>query len=203
MKRLILALVLSVGTVLGVQAQSQSVAQFGIKGALNFSKLKSDDDRILSSANKTGYQVGIWTRFGGAVHVQPELYLTGKSSNADYLEDNGSGNLKADVTFTSLDLPVLIGSRVGVGPLAIRFQAGPLVSFVVDKKIGDALQEVTNFNNYKNNSFSVVGGVGLDIGKIRTDLRYEHALSNLTKDEAGVADQRINVWTLGIGLRLF
>lgn len=192
-------MVLALGMVFGAQAQ---VAQFGIKGALNYSKLKSEDNNILSSDNKVGYQVGIWTRFGGAVHIQPELYLTGKSSNANYFEDNG-GALEGQVAFTSLDLPILIGSRVGLGPVAIRFQAGPLVSFVVDKTVGDALSNVIDFNNYKNNSFAVVGGVGLDMGRIRTDLRYEHALTDLNKNQDNIVNQRMNVWTIGIGLRLF
>lgn len=185
--------------VIGVQAQSVPGFQLGLKGAWNFSKLKSDDNQWLSSSTRNGYQLGIWTRIGGVVHVQPELYLTGKNSEASF-DDNG-GSVEADLKFTTLDLPVLLGSRVGLGPIAIRFQAGPLVSFVVDKNIGEALQQVLDVKDYKNNAFALVGGVGLDMGKLRADIRYEHAMNSLSGNKA--PDQRMNSWSVGIGLRLF
>ncbi len=196
-KKLSLVFVFVFFAVIG--AQAQGMFQFGIKGAFNYSKLKSEDNRWLSSDNKTGYQLGIWTRIGGVIHVQPELYLTGKTSEASFVVN--ANDVKADVNFTSLDLPILLGSRVGLGPVGLRFQAGPLVSFVVDKKVGDALEQVIDINEYKNNTVALVGGVGLDVGKFRADVRYEHAMSSLTKDNS--PEQKINVWTVGVGLRLF
>lgn len=199
MEKRILIMAILLLSVVGLQAQTVPGFQLGLKGAWNFSTLKSDDNVWLSSSTKTGYQLGIWTRIGGVVHVQPELYLTGKSSEASF-QDNG-GSVTADMSFTTLDLPVLLGSRVGLGPVALRFQAGPLVSFVVDKNIGEALEQVLDVNDYKNNAFALVGGVGLDIGKLRGDIRYEHAMNSISGDNA--PDQRLNVWTVGIGLRLF
>ncbi len=191
-----LVLFVFLSAAIGVNAQS---AQIGIKGALNFTQLKSDNDQWLSSSNRAGYQVGIWTRFGNIVHIQPELYLTGKSSQIQF-EATG-GNVTADVSFTSMDLPVLLGTRVGLGPVALRLQAGPMMSFIVDKNIGEAFNSIADFDNYKNNSLNFVGGVGLDIGKIRTDLRYEGSMNSLTNDSA--PDQRAGVWSIGVGLRLF
>lgn len=199
MKKHMLTLVGALMMALGVQAQTIPGFQLGIKGALNFSNLRSDDNQWLSSSSRNGYQIGIYTRIGGAIHVQPELYLTGKGSEAEF-EDAG-GSVKAKMEFTTLDLPVLLGSRVGVGSVAVRFQAGPLISFVVDEKVGDALSQVIDLDDYKKNAFSVVGGVGLDLGKLRADLRYEHALNSLSGDNA--PDQRMNVWSIGIGYRLF
>lgn len=182
-----------------ISVHAQGMFQFGIKGAFNYSKLKSEDNRWFSSDNKTGYQLGIWTRIGGVIHVQPELYLTGKTSEANFVVN--ANDVKADVNFTSLDLPILLGSRVGLGPVGLRFQAGPLVSFVVDKKVGDALEQVIDINEYRNNTVALVGGVGLDAGKFRADVRYEHAMSSLTKESS--PEQKINVWTVGVGIRLF
>lgn len=197
MKKFSLILIFVFVATIGVQAQG--MFQFGIKGAFNYTNLKSEDNRWLSSDNKTGYQVGIWTRIGGIVHVQPELYLTGKSSEAVF--EFNSNDVKADVNFTSLDLPILLGTRVGLGPVGLRFQAGPLVSFVVDKKVGDALENVINIDEYKDNTVALVGGVGLDIGKFRADVRYEQAMNSLTKDSS--PEQKLKVWTVGVGIRLF
>src|SRR3546814_16776409 len=61
------------------------------------------------------------SRIGGAgVHFQPELYLTGKSSEAKLVEENEEGK----VSFTSLDLPLLLGTRIGLGPAGLRIVAG-------------------------------------------------------------------------------
>jgi len=199
MKKALLSICILISTVTFASAQLLPTFQAGIKGGLNFSQLKTDGD-WLSSSSRAGYQAGIWARIGGAgIHFQPELYLTGKSTEATFTEDGG--NIKADVTFTSLDLPLLIGTRIGLGPIAARIQAGPVVSFVVDKGIGNALKEVSDFKNYKNQAIAITGGVGVDIMKFRADLRYEHGLSDLSKD--GSESQKISLWTIGVGYRLF
>lgn len=179
-------------------ANAQSF-QLGIKGALNFSKLKSDDGSFLSSSNKLGYQAGVWARIGGLIHLQPELYLTGKTSEASF-EENGQ-TIRSEVSFTNLDLPVLIGTRIGVEGVGIRLQAGPLFSFVVDKSVGEALQQVITPESYKSSNVQFVGGVGLDIGRLRGDLRYETSMSSLTKDST--PDQKVGVFSVGVGYRLF
>lgn len=173
--------------------------QLGIKGGLNFSKLKSDDGSFLSSSNKIGYQVGLYTRFGGLIHLQPELYLTGKTSEAE-VELNGN-RFTSDVNFTNLDLPVLVGTRIGVGNVGVRLQAGPLFSFVVDKSVGDALKDVINPDSYKNTAVQFVGGIGVDLGNLRGDLRYEGSMSSITKDSS--PEQKVGVFSIGIGYRLF
>lgn len=195
-KYTILTLIMVFCTTVFVQAQSIPGVQLGIKGAWNYTKLKSDNENWFSSTNKSGYQAGIWARFGGALHLQPELYVTGKSSEAT-IEENGT-NIKADINFTTLDLPVLLGSRIGMGALAFRIQAGPVMSVVIDKNIGEAISQIPD---YKNQSFGITGGIGVDIGRLRADLRYEQGLSNLTKDE--VKNQKASLWSLGVGLRLF
>jgi len=173
--------------------------QFGLKAGLNFSSLKSDDGKYLDASTRTGYQAGVWARIGGAgVHFQPELYVTGKSSKAKLIQENEEGK----VSFTSLDLPLLLGTRIGLGPAGLRIVAGPVVSFVVDKNIANTFTEsVLNVKDYKNQAWAVTGGLGLDISSFRIDARYEHGLSELSKNES--APQKVNLWTVGIGYRLF
>ena len=199
MKKVFLSICLLFSTVWMASAQLLPTFQLGIKGGLNFSSLKTDGEWLSSSA-KAGYQAGLWARIGGAgFDFQPELYVTGKSSEATFQEEGG--NVKADVTFTSLDLPLLVGTRIGLGPIAARVQVGPVVSFMLDKGIGNALKEIPDFKNYKNQAFALTGGVGVDIMKFRADLRYEHGLSDISKD--GSDGQKISLWTIGVGYRLF
>jgi|SRR5690606_15797866 len=198
MKKYFIIAFLVTATFFGANAQLLPSLQFGLKAGLNFSSLKSENDRYFDASTRTGYQAGVWARVGGAgIHFQPELYVTGKSSEAKLVESGEEGK----VSFTSLDLPLLLGTRIGFGPAGLRIVAGPVVSFVVDKNIGQSLQQVTEFSEYKNQAWAVTGGLGLDISNFRIDARYEHGLSELSKNDS--APQKLNLWTVGIGYRLF
>lgn len=198
-KYFIIAFLFVAGTI-GAQAQLLPSIQFGLKGGLNFSTLKTDEGNWLDASTRTGYQAGVWARIGGAgIHFQPELYVTGKSSEAKLVDD--TRNAEGNISFTSLDLPLLLGTRIGLGPAGVRVVAGPVVSFVVDKSIGQSLQQVTQFDDYKNQAFAITGGIGLDISNFRADVRYEHGLSELSKNEA--APQKVNLWSVSVGYRLF
>ena len=200
MKKYFIIAFLVTATIFGANAQLLPSLQFGLKAGLNFSSLKSEEGNWLDASTRTGYQAGVWARVGGAgVHFQPELYLTGKSTEAKLVdpERDAEGN----ITFTSLDLPLLLGTRIGLGPAGLRIVAGPVVSFVVDKNIGESLQQVTEFSEYKNQAWAVTGGLGVDISNFRIDARYEHGLSELSKNDS--APQKVNLWPVGVGYRLF
>jgi len=200
MKKAFLSFCILVSTVAMASAQLLPTFQLGIKGGLNFSSLKTDGQWLNSSA-KAGYQAGIWARLGGAgLHFQPELYITGKNAKAKLTDEN---NAQVDLNFTSLDLPLLLGTRIGLGPIAARVQVGPVVSFLIDKdnSIFDRIGDATKPGSYRNQAIALTGGVGVDIMKFRADLRYEHGLSSLSKD--GSDSQKISLWTIGVGYRLF
>lgn len=57
------------------------------------------------------------------------------------------GNESGDVTFKSLDVPLLLGTRIGLGPVGFRLQAGPVFSFAQKEKL--TISNVTNFDDYK------------------------------------------------------
>jgi hypothetical protein len=192
MKKIILSLLFLCSGALAASAQLLPSVQFGLKAGANFSNLK---EVSVSSETRTGFLGGVWARVGAAgFHFQPELYFSSKGSEGD------QGTSK----FTTLDLPLLLGTRIGVGPLAARVQVGPVVSFVLDEEnsLGDALGDVTEFNEYKNQQFALTGGIGADISKLRADLRYEHGLSDVYSGN-GDNNGKLKLWTLSIGYRLF
>lgn len=200
MKKYFMIAFLVTSTIWVANAQLLPSLQFGVKAGLNFSSLKSEEGGWLDASTRTGYQAGVWARIGGAgVHFQPELYVTGKSTEAKLVD--ADRDAEGNITFTSLDLPLLLGTRIGLGPAGLRIVAGPVVSFVVDKNIGESLSQVTQFSEYKNQAWAVTGGLGLDISNFRVDLRYEHGLSELSKNDS--APQKLNLWTVGVGYRLF
>jgi len=169
--------------------------QFGLKGGTNLSKFSTEN--TFGSDNRAGYYVGVWTRIGAAgIHLQPELYLSGKNTTLK------SGGLENEVKFTSLDVPVLVGTKIGAAGVGIRLNTGPVVSFILndDQSFGDAASNVFN-GRFKDQAFAWQFGTGLDVGKLNVDLRYEMGLSKL--NSAGYPDTKLNMFTLGLGLRLF
>lgn len=193
MKKLFLSAILLAASTMVASAQLLPSIQFGLKAGANFSNLK---DVSVRSDTRTGLLGGVWARFGAAgVHFQPELYFTAKGSQGN------DGESK----FTTMDLPLLLGTRIGIGPIAGRIQVGPVVSFVLDEEntFIENVGQVGNFGEYKNQNFALTGGVGVDISKLRADLRYEHGLSDVYKNNDDDRNGRLKLWTLSIGYRLF
>ncbi|MGM1428685.1 porin family protein [Sphingobacterium lactis] len=191
MKKILLGLAALFLCIQASQAQLLPSLKLGVKGALNFSSLRADG-KWLNSDTKTGFQAGIWGRVGAAgFHVQPELYYTQKK--AGYESDEGNG----EATFKSLDLPILLGTKIGIGPVGFRIQAGPVFSFAQDGKVtfGSALDK----ESYKKSSTGLIGGIGADISKFTVDLRYEHGLNKLSTEGGDRGSQRISMWSIGVG----
>lgn len=176
----------------------------GIKGGANFSKLKTKDD-LTDENSIAGYHIGVFTRVGGlGMYLQPELYLGSKGNEFVGIDDANGNEIQAKgkVKFTTLDLPILLGTKIGPSKLNIRFMAGPVISFIVDENttFDSAYQNVTDFGNYKKQAFGLQSGAGVDLGNLTVDLRYEAGLSNISESEK--YDQKQNLFHLSLGIKL-
>jgi hypothetical protein len=139
----------------------------------------------------------IWVGYGGGAlgfNFQPELYLTSKNVELS----DGSNEVKAK--FTSIDVPLLFGGKVGAFGLGARFYTGPLVSFAInkDQSFGSAIGNATSLN-YKDQNFAWVLGAGVDIRNISIDLRYE---GGLTKQTYGNSHTRVSLFNLSLAVPL-
>lgn len=196
MKKVILTAVFAALTFTGFSQVLPSF-QLGLKAGTNLSKLSTE--HTFSSANRSGYYAGVWARIGAAgIHLQPEIYLSGKNST---LQENSSGT-ENKVNFTSMDVPILIGTKLGAAGIGLRLNTGPVVSFILneDQSLGEAAGEAFS-GNFKDQSFAWQFGAGLDLGKLGIDLRYEQGLSKI--GENGYDDTKLSLFTLGLALRLF
>jgi hypothetical protein len=193
MKKYVLSAILLVAVSISTKAQFS----LGVKGGVNYSKISSDN---VNSTSVAGYQAGLFARFGGGFYVQPELYLSSKGGKFD---SNANGtNYTGNVKFTTLNVPLLLGGSFGTKNLNFRVMAGPIYSYLMDKKENFSANfagAYADFGNYRNSTLGYQAGAGVDIGPITTDLRYE---SNLTKvnDNYG---QRQNIWALSVGFKFF
>ena len=169
--------------------------QFGLKAGTNLSKLSKEN--TLSSDNRAGYYAGLWARIGAAgIHLQPELYLSGK--NTTLKDGNGAEN---KVNFTSLDVPVLVGTKFGAAGIGLRLNTGPVVSFILDdeQSFGDAAGSAFK-GNFKGQNIAWQFGAGLDLKKLSFDARYELGLSKINK--SGYPGTKLNLFTVGLGYRI-
>lgn len=201
MKKFILFTCLFFTTTVAALAQLPSFT-LGLKGGINYATLKATED--LTDANSIlGYQVGAWARVGAAsFYLQPELYLGSKGGEFHQETSGNTVNAKGKVRFTTLDIPVLLGTKVGSNNLNLRFMAGPVISFIIDDKttFEDAFEDVTDFEDYKNEAYGLQAGAGIDLGNISVDLRYEAGLSDVNQSDK--YDQKQNLFHLSLGLKL-
>ncbi|WP_443945356.1 porin family protein [Pedobacter sp. AW1-32] len=174
----------------------------GVKAGVNLAKINAD---FASEENRLGYQVGAWARIGGSsVYLQPEAYIGSKGNKfVNVTTDNGNVvSAEGKVRFTTLDIPVLVGTRFGGNNLNFRLMAGPVLSLVLDENssFNSAYQQATDFDNYKNQAFGIQAGAGVDVGNISVDLRYEAGLTNISKSDK--YKQNPNLFQLSLGFKI-
>lgn len=122
-----------------------------------------------------GFTGGIFMRFGRTVFLQPEILISQKGGKYDLISDNGNSTKTVDFRMTNLDLPLLIGVKLGN---VFRINAGPVATFNLgnDGRLGDAIEDARGESAesiYKKAVFGYQAGVGFDIGQLNFDVRYE------------------------------
>jgi hypothetical protein len=190
MKKLILTLTICAATVFITKAQIIPSFQFGVKGGMNLTSLSKSG--TFDSSNQAGYLAGVWMRFGAlGFNFQPETYITGKNVTVDGVQQK----------FTSIDVPLLVGGKVGAFGFGARFYTGPVVSFAInkDQNYSAAASGATHLN-YKNQNYAWQIGTGIDIRSLSVDLRYEAGLS---KQDYGTGSTKINLFNLSLAYKLF
>jgi hypothetical protein len=170
--------------------------QLGLKAGANFSKFNSEN--TFSSENRAGFYGGLWARIGAAgLHFQPELYVSGKKTN---LVNDATGEVNS-VRFTSLDVPLLVGTKFGAVGVGLRINTGPMFSFILDENQSFSQAAGNVFKaDFKDQAVAWQFGAGLDIKKLSVDARYELGLSKINK--SGYPGTKLNLFTVGLGYRI-
>lgn len=193
MKKYFLSLAILFVAVISAKAQ----VSIGAKAGINFSKINTNN---VSESSVTGYQAGLFARFGSSLYLQPELYLASSGGKFDFNNNNNTVTTNGKVTFTSLNVPLLIGKGFGGDNLNFRIMAGPVYSYLLDKNqsfsdnVNGAYQD---FGNYRKSTLGYQVGGGVDIGHITADLRYEGGLTKINESYG----QRQNIWALSVGFK--
>lgn len=179
-----------------VSAQEFSI---GPKVGLSQGNVEVNGNGFSKGNSKMGYHVGLFARLGGnALYLQPEVLYT--NTGGEFKETQGTTEVNYEATFNRLDVPVLIGLKLGG---LFRIQAGPVASFMLNSEVTQDVGSAA-LPDYKKSTLAYQAGIGVDVGNMILDLKYEGPLGKVSERIAGFStDQRQNQLILSLGIRLF
>lgn len=162
--------------------------RFGIKGGVSLTNLTLEgltvdgvsDYVAKSMTTKNGYVAGVYARFGRRVFIQPELLAGIKYAKVNVLNAALGLDKKVEIGYTSIDIPLMLGYRLG--PLHVM--AGPVASYSVTPNTTFSQLKVLNgtlSDAVTNAYFSYTAGAGIDLLGFTFDVRYESNLTDLSK----------------------
>ncbi|WP_081820660.1 outer membrane beta-barrel protein [Sediminibacter sp. Hel_I_10] len=191
-------LTMAVFSLLCFSINAQEGSAFGIKGGLNYGANGDYFESIGSNAKhpdrNIGYHLGVFGKIGDRFYFRPELVYTSMKSDYD-----------SDVfTTQKLDAPLLVGVKV-IGPLSVF--GGPSLQYILNNEF-----DGIDIDNVENDfSVGLNFGIGLSLGKLGLDLRYERGYSeneatfignNLGEDVSSRVDTRPDQLILSLSLAL-
>ncbi|MFT4854742.1 MAG: hypothetical protein ACI9UV_002963 [Algoriphagus sp.] len=192
MKNLIFSTILFCGIALSGFSQNTG---FGIKAGLSSTEVDFKNEQFMPQNAQSGYHVGIYGRIGGGgFYVQPELLFT--QTRGKFINDKDQINAE----FNRLDIPVMLGLRFFK---VMRLQAGPIASLNINSELKEAGNTVRDAE-FKNATIGYQAGLGLDLGNLSIDAKYEGGLSKWSGNIQNFqTDNRINQWVLSLGFKIF
>jgi hypothetical protein len=174
---------------------------FGLKLGYNASKLSTNLDSVTSSFG-SGFHVGAFARIGKKFYLQPEGYYSMQTNKFK----GDSTNWAQNVTIGSMDIPLLVGFKaLDAKVVKIRIMAGPVASFVVNRKVKD-LEDVTGpltEADINNVNWMLQAGAGLDALFLTFDIRYQVGLNSVIQDvQTTTWDTKGSAWVISLGIKL-
>lgn len=171
--------------------------EFGVKAGISSFDLASEgivirnEDKIyeLNFANaEYGVHFGIYSRVSFlGLYVEPAILFNSNTVNYDLQEvsEDGAFSTLRSETYRNVDIPFLIGTKIGF----LRLQTGPVAHFYLD-----STSDLFSINGYKQNfksaTYGAQIGVGLDIWRVRFDINYE-LNTNKFGDHIQVGDDQL------------
>lgn len=158
---------------------STAQVRFGLRLGLSTSQLEAEDFNIIQNGSERftlalkdaqyGVHGGIVIQAEiGNVILQPEVLFNSNSAKFTLNDFQNPGEVAREEKYQYLDIPVMLGYRLAF----LRLHAGPVGHIFLN-----STSNITDVDGFKEDFEGLTlgwqGGLGLDIGPIAVDLRYE------------------------------
>jgi Outer membrane protein beta-barrel domain len=200
MKKLILTLTTVLAISISAHAQ---MLQAGVKAGVSSSKVKLSDvqntpQQYATADNITGYHAGAFARLQLlGLLLQPEAILATSGGMVEVRDDPNSTSVRVEkFKFDRLDVPLLVGFNF---LRVARVQAGPVASMLLTaKQEGRTIKEY-----YDSSDWGYQAGLGVDIGALTVDVRYERISRDFTNTSQQTDGKvRNEQFLVSLGLKL-
>jgi hypothetical protein len=175
----------------------------GFRLGYNANKLTTSLDSI-KTGFKSGFHLGVYSRFGKRIYFAPELLYTFSGSSLSSSSPDSAW--KQNIRIGSLDVPLLFGLNIIRSKmLKWRVELGPVMSFVLNEKIEDVNSFTGPITTADINKaqWMILAGTGIDIWFITLDIRYEYAFNSLISDIQSYSfDTKNNFVVVSLGFKI-
>ena len=173
---------------LSIGGSAMAQATYGVKGGLNYgatgdyenySQVIGDASTVVNGKEKTGYHLGGFAKFEFlGLFIQPEVVYT--RLNTEYSE--------FDYRVDKIDAPLLLGVNI-LGPLNIK--AGPSFQYILKNELENTNLNISEVEDEITMGYQV--GLGLELGSLGFDARYEGALKENNAFGEAAADRNFKI----------
>lgn len=197
-------------------------AQIGIKAGATLSSLSQDaffnDAENITDNSLWGIQAGLFAELplGDFFSIQPEILWMQKGGNTEF--DIADSGINQDYRINYIEIPVLAKIKTGttddVG-VGLFFYGGPFISYALNGKISNEITFLDDSienedididfdeDNQRRIDWGAAFGLGVNLGNLMLDLRYDLGINNLLDDEFEAdEDDEPYLRTRSIGLTL-
>ena len=179
---------------------AESPIKLGLKAGYNSSKISIDSDQFKEGGSVNNYLAGAFLRLNmNKIYLQPEAYFNSKGGVLKDISGNPVSAAKNDFDLKTIDVPVLVGVKLlEKGSFNLRANAGPLMSFIIDKDIkGDDFTT----NGLEDNFFGWQYGVGVDFLMFSLDARLESSSGDIYSGP-NLDDSKSKMFVVSLGIDL-
>jgi hypothetical protein len=165
-----------------IATYSQAQVAWGLRAGLGYTS--SHSTAGVNTEGKGSFEIGptVYYSFNEKVYLNSGLNLSIKrygdsnDTNGEFLEE---AQMPSTITYTSLELPVNLGTRFSLGNVSLYAQAGPFLGV----KLGESLAGYSNLNYLNRLNYGLGAAVGVDIKKFKIELGYQYGLANIMSDK--------------------
>lgn len=168
---------------LGILFSTNAQIDWGIKGGLNYNSngnlISESQNIVVNPDSNVGYHFGVFLTTKGKIFIRPELVFTHTKSIYE------ANNLKSNFKMDKIDAPILVGLKI-IGPLNVFI--GPSFQYIINTD----LEDINLADVEKDITVGGIVGIGVTLGNLGIDLRYERGFSSNEAEFIGIDNGRID-----------